>query len=99
MNIVVGIDEVGRGPWAGPVVSAAVALPEKLRIRGVKDSKLLKHKQRVESAYKIRQRAIGIGIGWISNQDVDCYGLTWAVRESMLQAVSQLRCEFNDLII
>ena len=78
MKIVVGIDEVGRGPWAGPVAASAVAFPEDLRIRGVKDSKLLDHPTRVKLTYRIKQRAIGIGIGWSTHEEIDELGLTQA---------------------
>src|SRR3989338_7431529 len=86
-GIIIGIDEVGRGPWAGPVVAAAVALPTGLKLPGVKDSKLLTAKRRVELADLIRRRALGIGIGWSQHDLVDQSGLTDAVRQAMLQAL------------
>lgn len=99
MKIVVGIDEVGRGPWAGPVVSAAVALPKTVKIIGVKDSKLLTHQKRIILAQAIKKRALGIGIGWTAPAEVDRYGLTWAVQTSMERALEQIYLEYEDVII
>ncbi len=98
-KLIVGIDEAGRGPWAGPLVAAAVALPVNCRIQGVKDSKLLARNKRVEIALKIRQRAVGIGIGWSSHIYIDRFGLTQACRRAMLIALHQLSVPTNEIII
>src|SRR5689334_656706 len=80
--LVAGIDEVGRGCWAGPVVAAAVILPDRLRLPGVHDSKLLTPAERATAARLIKRRATAIGLGWVSVAEIDANGLTWAVRQS-----------------
>ncbi|MBI4101285.1 ribonuclease HII [Candidatus Microgenomates bacterium] len=98
-RLIVGVDEVGRGPWAGPVVAAAVALPTDNQIRGVKDSKLLSRQRRLELASVIKQRAAGIGIGWASHEEIDRHGLSRAVQLSMQRAIDQLSVDCGQLII
>ena len=93
-----GIDEVGRGSWAGPVVSAVVVLPFGQQIEGAKDSKLLTPTKRQELNITIRHLATDIGIGWVSPGEVDRLGLSWAVRESGIRALSQLSLK-PDLIV
>lgn len=93
-----GIDEVGRGSWAGPVVSAVVVLPFGQQIEGAKDSKLLTPTKRQELNITIRRLATDIGIGWVSPSEVDRLGLSWAVRESGIRALSQLSLK-PDLIV
>jgi ribonuclease HII len=87
---IIGIDEVGRGAWAGPVVAAAVVLPPRLRLAGVRDSKLLTPLARARLNRDIRARATAIGIGWVAAGEVDEHGLGWAVRQSGLRALSHL---------
>lgn len=85
---VIGIDEVGRGAWAGPVVASAVVLPAKLDIESVNDSKVLSPALRALLDRRIRRSALSVGIGWVSPAEVDEFGLTWAVRESGLRALA-----------
>lgn len=99
MNIIIGIDEVGRGPWAGPLVAAAVALPLNCRIKGLKDSKKLNHLQRVELLPLIKRKAISIGIGWVDNAEIDKNGLTWANRTAMQRALAQFNFDYNEIVI
>ncbi len=87
-DTVIGIDEVGRGAWAGPVVAGAVVLPPELVIPGVADSKVLSHASRVRLDRAIRRQALAVGIGWVSAAEVDRQGLSWAVRESGLRALA-----------
>lgn len=87
---VVGVDEVGRGPLAGPVTVAAVLLPDRCKLPGVRDSKLMSAKQRLAVAPAIRQTALGIGIGWSSSREIDRLGLTAATRVAAVRALSQL---------
>lgn len=76
MDGVIGIDEVGRGAWAGPLVVGAVLL--QTDIPGLKDSKLLTKKQRAELDKLIRVEAECVGLGWVSPGEVDDLGLTEA---------------------
>lgn len=95
--MLVGIDEVGRGPWAGPLVSAAVILNSD--IDGLADSKALSALKRRELARVICQRAVTVGIGWVSPRELDGLGLTEGVRLSMRRAVGQLSTVFDEVII
>ena len=95
-NKVVGIDEVGRGCWAGPVVAAAVLLTQP--IIGLKDSKLVSKAKRELIAKEIMQSSV-CGLGWVSPADVDAYGLTAAVASAMKQAVDQITGPYDQIII
>ncbi len=94
-EIVVGIDEVGRGAWAGPVVAAAVILPPHLAIDGLRDSKLLLPASRRELDREIRRQALAVGLGWVAAAEVDEHGLTWAVCHSGLRALANLSSKFD----
>lgn len=96
---VIGIDEVGRGSLAGPVVAAAVLLPGKARLGRVRDSKLLSAAQRQELARVIRRQAIAIGIGWVSHHEINQHGLTWAVGASGQRALADLGCAYDAVIL
>jgi len=89
--LVLGLDEVGRGAWAGPVVAAAVAFPPSaeslLRQSGINDSKLLTSKRREELAKLIKQVALCWGIGQATNGEIDRRGIVWATQKAMRQAV------------
>ena len=89
-DLIVGIDEVGRGAWAGPVTAAAVILPYGLQLPGLDDSKRLTPKRRVTLDRLIRRSATAVGIGWVTPVEVDEFGLSWAVRTSSLRALAML---------
>ena len=87
---IAGIDEVGRGPLAGPVVAAAVILPKNCKIEGVNDSKKLSAQKR-ETLYSIIcQKAISYGIGVVTAQRIDEINILQATFEAMQQALSKL---------
>jgi ribonuclease HII len=92
--LVAGIDEAGRGAWAGPVVAAAVILPAgAMRVpglRGVRDSKLLSPSQREALFPVILQVAVAIGVGMASHDEIDAIGIVPATRRAMMCAVEQL---------
>ncbi len=94
--MVAGLDEVGRGCWAGPVVAAAVILPlERLRaepglLAGVDDSKRLTAHQREAAAARVREVALAVGLGLASAALVDALGIVAATRLAMRQAVGRL---------
>jgi ribonuclease HII len=91
-RVVCGIDEVGRGSWAGPVtVAALVAPPEHLS--GVRDSKLLTHDERTVCAARVREWALGIGIGHASHVECDELGMTEALRRAASRALAQLSAQ------
>ena len=95
--MILGVDEVGRGCWAGPLVAAAVVL--KRPIKGLRDSKKLSRAQREALDVIIRKRAVGFGIGWVSHEEVDALGLTEAVRLAMTRAVAQLQCDYQRVVV
>jgi len=100
--LIVGMDEVGRGCLAGPVVAGAVILPEKFRRRKswlLKDSKLLTREQREIADQGIRSVALAIGIGWAEASIIDEKGLTYAVRLAMRQALEQITTDYQQIII
>lgn len=88
--IIVGIDEVGRGCWAGPLVAAAVQLDPKRPISGLNDSKKLSKARRQLLAQQIEQTAVAIGIGWAWPEDIDISGITSSVKSAMMQAIQQI---------
>jgi ribonuclease HII len=94
---VIGIDEVGRGAWAGPVAAAAVLMKVGDKCPGVYDSKLLDHPRRVVLDRQIRRITSGVGVGWASSWEVDQFGLSWAVRQAGLRALAEL--ENDGLVI
>lgn len=89
-ELVAGIDEVGRGPLAGPVVAAAVILPKECKIEGVNDSKKLSEKKREELYDIILEKALSYGIGIVSNERIDEINILQATYEAMRDALSQL---------
>ena len=95
--VTVGIDEVGRGCWAGPLVAGAVILNEP--IAGLKDSKKLSKKQREKLAAEIQIQAAAIGLGWVQPAEIDRIGLTPAVKLAMERALEQIAMDYDELII
>lgn len=95
----VGIDEVGRGPWAGPIAAAAVALDSQALTGKIKDSKQQNHSQRAKALGQIKTVAVSIGIGWVSPAVIDREGLNAANRLAMQLAYKQISCEHTQLII
>lgn len=93
----IGIDEVGRGAWAGPVVAAAVTLRQP--IEGLRDSKLLSKARREKLAALIQQKATAIGIGWVWPKQVDEMGLTGAISLAMSDALTQINLSYSQIII
>lgn len=92
--IIVGIDEVGRGCWAGPLVAGAVALGAP--IEGLRDSKKLSKKQREKLAPLIHEQALAVGIGWVTPEELDISGITMAVKMAMERALVQLRANYGE---
>lgn len=90
-RLLVGVDEAGRGPLAGPVVAAAVVFPENVRpIRGVRDSKMVAMSRREELALKIRARAMCFGVGAASCREIDRVNIRVATAIAMRRAVRAL---------
>ncbi|BAP56122.1 ribonuclease HII [Thioploca ingrica] len=87
---IAGIDEVGRGPLAGPVIAAAVILNDNSPIIGLADSKQLSEKRRVELAEQIRQRALAWALGRAEVEEIDRINILQASLLAMQRAVAQL---------
>ena len=89
-RLIAGIDEAGRGPLAGPVVAAAVILPEGLLIRGVNDSKKLSPATRERLFDIIMEQAVSVGIGMGTPELIDRINILQATRHAMREALTQL---------
>lgn len=87
---IAGLDEAGRGPLAGPVVAAAVILPARCRLAGVDDSKQLTESDRERLFALIQERAVGIGVGSASHEEVDRLNILEATRLAMGRAVASV---------
>ncbi len=89
-ELICGIDEVGRGPLAGPVVAGAVILPKGSRILYINDSKKLSAKKREELFAIIKKEAVSVGIGMASPERIDEINILQATYEAMRQAIANL---------
>lgn len=89
-QLIAGVDEVGRGPLAGPVVSAAVIMPKDFYIEGVTDSKKLSEKKRNILEKEILENAIAVGISFIDEKVIDEINIYEASKKAMLEAINQL---------
>jgi ribonuclease HII len=96
MVSVIGVDEVGRGCWAGPLVAAAVQLNHP--VAGLRDSKRLSIKQRVVLDQVVRDSA-QVGLGWVSAEELDKVGLSQAVRLAMTRAIIELGPGTSPIIV
>ena len=94
-----GVDEAGRGPLAGPVVAACVALPPAATLRGVRDSKELSPAEREAAFHRIVAVAIATGIGSASVEEVDAFNIRMATLLAMRRAVEALGIKPQGLLI
>lgn len=95
--MIVGIDEVGRGCWAGPVTAGAVMLRQP--ITGLKDSKQLTKQQRERLDLQIRAEAVAFGLGWTTSDELDAVGMTAAVALAMERALAAITQPYQEVII
>ncbi|MBM4763949.1 ribonuclease HII [Bacillus sp. B15-48] len=98
-QFIAGIDEVGRGPLAGPVVAAAVILPDDFYLPGIDDSKKLSEQKRNDYFDKIRSEAIAIGIGFIDALEIDRINILQASKKAMNHAIAQLPMKPDFLLV
>ena len=94
---VAGVDEVGRGPLAGPVVAAAVILHPDRPIRGLKDSKQLTAEAREELADLVRSRALAWAVAWADHEEIDRINILQASLLAMARAVAALSVEPHEV--
>ncbi|MBI5641354.1 MAG: ribonuclease HII [Nitrospirae bacterium] len=98
-KIIAGLDEAGRGPLAGPVVAAAVILPEYIRIDGLRDSKKVSEKQRSVLFWDILSVATDIGVGSADHEEIDRLNILQSTKLAMKRALSDLLRRPDLLII
>jgi hypothetical protein len=98
-KVVAGIDEAGRGPLAGPVLAAAVVLPEHFDLPGLTDSKKLSPVARERLFPLIRQQALSVGIGLASPGEIDQLNILQATLRAMMRAVDRLALDPDYLLI
>ncbi len=98
-TMIAGVDEVGRGPLAGPVLAAAVVFTEALLGLGIKDSKKLSPKRRTELASQIWRLSPGVGIGVLSNLDIDRSNILKASLRAMAMSVTGMKNLGGDSVV
>lgn len=98
-ELVAGCDEVGRGPWAGPVVAAAVVLDPAHPIAGLADSKALSARRREALDAQIRAHSLGWSIAESSVEEIDQLNILQATMLAMQRAVAALPCEIDLLLV
>lgn len=99
MELIAGVDEVGRGPLAGPVVAASVILPKACKIPGLNDSKKIPKSKHKEIYEAVLQNAIAIGIGIKDNHVIDQVNIYEATKLAMMEAIGQLDPQPQHLLI
>jgi ribonuclease HII len=96
---VAGVDEVGVGPLAGPVVACAVVLPERVDLPGINDSKQLAARARERLAAAIREQAVAVSVAAVDPEEVDRLNVYWAALEAMRRAVIGLAIAPDHLLV
>ncbi len=98
VRYIAGMDEVGRGPLAGPVYTACVVLPEDFDVLGVDDSKKLTEKKRIQMDTEIRERALAIGIGIATPEEIDEINILEATKKAMVRAFEEANQQLMEKI-
>ena len=99
IQLIAGVDEVGRGPLAGPVVAAAVILPENCKIPGLNDSKKIPKSKHQAIYQAVLDHALSVGIGVKDNQVIDQVNIYEATKLAMLEAIQELDQQPQHLLI
>ncbi len=99
INLIAGVDEVGRGPLYGPVVAAAVILPKDTYIEGLTDSKKLSEKKRNYYYKIINDVALSIGVGIIDEKKIDEVNIYEATKLAMVDAINKLKIKPEHILI
>jgi ribonuclease HII len=98
-KVVAGIDQAGRGPLAGPVLAAAVVLPDRFELPGLTDSNKLSPAKRQRLLSLIRKQAVALGVGYASSAEIDRYNILQATQQAMIRAVDRLRLPPDYLLV
>lgn len=96
---VIGLDEVGRGAWAGPLVAAAVVFPSHFKLEGLKDSKQLTPEAREWFAHALQQRAIEWSYGIVHHWEIDALGIVEANRLAFVRALQGLNAVTEHILV
>lgn len=99
INLIAGVDEVGRGPLVGPVVASAVILPKNYELKGLTDSKKLSEKKRNEFYNILKKDAIAIGIGVVDASVIDEINIYEASRQAMIKAINDLKLKPEHILV
>ena len=99
MVIIAGVDEAGRGPLAGPVVAAAVILPNFYNLEGLDDSKKVTPKKRSQLFVEIQHQATAIGVGVVAATDIDKTNILHATQQAMKMALGRLKPRPDQAVI
>lgn len=93
---IAGVDEAGKGPWAGPVTAGAVVIHKKSQIvKTVRDSKLMTKIQRDKAFDEICKKSSAFGVGIVSHDEIDSLGIDFAVKKAMMVALQEIENNFN----
>jgi len=95
IKLIVGVDEAGRGPLAGPVCAAAVVFPKGYKNELINDSKQLTEKRREELFKIIKKDALGYGIAFVGPEKIDEINIYQATKVAMMDAISQIKCDYQ----
>ncbi len=95
IKVIVGVDEAGRGPLAGPVVAAACVLPRAYINKEINDSKQLSEKKREELFEIIKKDTVAYGVGIVSAVEIDKLNIYEATKKAMKEAINNLKVKFN----
>jgi len=99
VSYIAGVDEVGVGPFAGPVVAAAVVFPRGTFLEGIRDSKELSHGRRVQLDGAIRREALSVGIGLVDAGEIDRINIFRATLEAMRLAILDLKMKVQRVLV
>ena len=99
INLIGGIDEVGRGPLIGPVVAACVTLPKNYKLEGLTDSKKLSEKKRDKFYNILIKDAVSIGIGIVDEKEIDELNIYQATKKAMAQAVDNMKIKPEHILV
>jgi len=98
-KIIAGVDESGCGPWAGPVVAAAVILPPDKRINKIRDSKYLSFQKRETLYQKIKKEALAVSVASVEVEEIDKIGIRRASKKAMELAVKKLKIKPDFILV